>query len=411
MEKAGLLLLLPQIPHDPGSGAARTMALTVALLGGNSFNVSAIGTTASEAAGQYDCLELLRAQGASPIWQHRQIRYSLDGLNCLLLDVGQSNPSAWRRRHLRDYDLLLERELVRFNPDVVFTYGGHPDDLVRLQRLRQTKVAIVLGLWNLGYLTGSRRFFQSYDAIVTPSQYLADVYRARCGIRSTVLPTPVIPAQVRPDSHTPVFFTVVNPTWEKGLAIVVRLAHMLGTKRPDIPLLIIESRGTAGHVVNVARQAGLELTPYDNIMFSPTVAQAAEFFAVTRATLMPSVVSEGSGRVASESMVAGIPCLVGDRGGLPAEVGDGGFVLPLPDDLKPDSRAIASASVAAPWFELIERLADDDPFYQSACVRARAEGQRFIPETVAPIYRNFFERVVRGEPGLRPFATAEQTGE
>jgi glycosyltransferase involved in cell wall biosynthesis len=50
------------------------------------------------------------------------------------------------------------------------------------------------------------------------------------------------------------------------------------------------------------------------------------------------VVSEGSGRVASESLVAGIPCLVSDRGGLPAEVGAGGFILPLPDNLRRDSR-------------------------------------------------------------------------
>lgn len=380
------------------------MALTVALLGDNSFDVTALGTTASEAAGQYDCLELLRPQGAAPIRRDREIRYSLDGLNCLLLDVGQSNPSAWRRRHLRDYDLLLERELVRFSPDVVFTYGGHPDDLVRLQQLRQTNVTIVLGLWNLGYLKASHRFFATYDAIVTPSQYLADVYRARCGIHSTVLPTPIIPEQVRPAEHKPVFFTMVNPSWHKGLAIVARLAEMLGNERPDIPLLVIESRGTAGHFLAAARAFGIDLARHPNMMFSPTVARPVEFFAVTRATLMPSVLSEGSGRVASESMVAGIPALVSDRGGLPAEVGAGGFVIPIPDSVTADSRTIASAAIARPWFELIQRLTDEEEFYGDACVRAREEGWRFVPETVGPMYQAFFEQVVNRDSSLRPFA-------
>ena len=42
---------------------------------------------------------------------------------------------------------------------------------------------------------------------------------------------------------------MVNPSIEKGLFFFARLAEELGKRHPDIALLAIESRGTAGMVV------------------------------------------------------------------------------------------------------------------------------------------------------------------
>ena len=38
--------------------------------------------------------------------------------------------------------------------------------------------------------------------------------------------------------------TFVNPLPEKGVYPFVRIAQELGRRRPDIPLLVVESRGT-----------------------------------------------------------------------------------------------------------------------------------------------------------------------
>ena len=298
---------------------------------------------------------------------------------------------------------LLEQEVADFKPDIVLTYGGYPDDVARVEYLHANSVAVVFGLWNLGYLRADRQFFARYDAIVGPSQYLADVYRSVFGLRVIPLTTPVYPEEVRPDKHDAVFFTMVNPSWEKGLGLLIRLAEMLGARRPDIPLLIVESRGTAGQMVAVAAAAGIDLSRHKNLMFSPTVSRPSEFFAVARATLVPSLVSEGSGRIASESMVAGIPALVSDRGGLPAEVGQGGFVIPIPDSVLPESREIVAEAVAEPWFQLIERLADDEAFYREACAGAKREGARFLPATLRPIYAELFRRIGKRDRSLAPF--------
>jgi glycosyltransferase involved in cell wall biosynthesis len=399
-----LLLLLPQIPHDPASGAARTMALMATILGEAGFDVRALGTTASEGGGKYDVVELLKAHGAGARRDGVHISYTLRGLPCVLLDVGGTDPVGWRQFHRSAFQHLLEQEVADFKPHIALTYGGYPDDVGRIGYLRAHGVAVVLGLWNLGYLRADRKFFARYDAIVGPSQYLADVYRSVFGLRMIPLTTPVYPEEVRPEKHDPVFFTMVNPSWEKGLGLLVRLAEMLGARRPDIPLLVVESRGTAGQMVAVGAAAGIDLTRHKNLMFSPTVSRPSEFFAVARATLVPSLVSEGSGRIASESMVAGIPALVSDRGGLPAEVGQGGFVIPIPDSVLPESREIVTEAVAEPWLQLIERLADDEAFYREACAGAKREGARFLPATLRPIYAELFRRIGKLDPSLAPFS-------
>ena len=105
------------------------MALTTALCRSEMFELRALGTTASEAQAPADAEAVLRAQKAR-VTRHGEgeICYELDGLSCTLLDVGAVNPNAWRREHADRFNALLERTLVEFAPDVVFTYGGHADD-------------------------------------------------------------------------------------------------------------------------------------------------------------------------------------------------------------------------------------------------------------------------------------------
>jgi glycosyltransferase involved in cell wall biosynthesis len=382
-----LMLVLPQLPLDPASGAARTMSLIASLLTEHGFDVRVVATTASELAAPYDPISLIQALGQTPRHETRAgsrlLHFTHDGVPCVLLDVGYSNPESWRRWHVPAFDALLFDEIKTFSPNVVLTYGGYPDDIARLDRLAAAHIPAVLGLWNLGYLSADRGFFDRFAAILTPSNFLSVAYRDRLGIASTPLPTPVRPAEVRAEIHDPIFFTMVNPTWEKGLSILIRLADLLGKRRPDIPMLIVESRGTAGAMVATARPFGIDLAAHGNLMFTPSVA---------------SLVPEGSGRIASESLVAGIPPIVSDRGGLPEEVGAGGFVIPMPAHARPQSRDVADESLAMPWFDLIERLADDESFYQAACERARLESVRFLPETLAPRYAEFFSKFAAAGP-------------
>ena len=47
------------------------------------------------------------------------------------------------------------------------------------------------------------------------------------------------------DNPEPQYVTFVNPLLPKGVAVFARIAIELNRKRPDIPLLIVEGRGTS----------------------------------------------------------------------------------------------------------------------------------------------------------------------
>jgi hypothetical protein len=63
MTPARILLVLPQMPQDPASGAARSVRTICEMLAGAGFHVQALGTTASERGGQSHPVEYLRASG------------------------------------------------------------------------------------------------------------------------------------------------------------------------------------------------------------------------------------------------------------------------------------------------------------------------------------------------------------
>ena len=52
-------------------------------------------------------------------------------------------------------------------------------------------------------------------------------------------------------------------------------------------------------------------------MAAPATPAPADYFALTRLLLVPSVWAEPFGRVAAEAMINAIPPLVSDRGSLP----------------------------------------------------------------------------------------------
>ena len=46
--------------------------------------------------------------------------------------------------------------------------------------------------------------------------------------------------------------TFINPQPDKGAAVFARIALELGRRRPDIPLLVVEGRGTSDALAGVA---------------------------------------------------------------------------------------------------------------------------------------------------------------
>ena len=178
--------------------------------------------------------------------------------------------------------------------------------------------------------------------------------------------------------------------------VFARLADMLGSRRPDIPLLVVQSATTAGRLNAIP---GLDFAKYPHIMAAPATPRPADFFALTRILLVPSVGLESFGRVAAEALINGIPPLVSDRGGLPHTVRGAGRVLPLPSRLTDISTELPAVEEVQPWFEAICELWDDERAYAAASELARATAERWYSEAVLrQRYLDYFASLTRGTP-------------
>ncbi|MDI1336541.1 MAG: glycosyltransferase [Lacunisphaera sp.] len=396
-----LLLLLPQLPQDPASGAARSMRIICEIMAEAGWSVRALAVTANTAAAPPDILRgmNLAVRTRLPnraLYKHDRPVLEFTGdhsIHYQLLDTGDHTTFSWHALPGSQFNRLYQRELADHKPDVVFGFGGHPDDVERFIRARAAGCKVVFGLRNHGYKDAD--WLRDLDGVLTCSEYLSGVYREELGLPSTGLPSPLDPAETIAPEREAIFFTAINPSVEKGVFFLARLAEELAARRPDLPMLFIESRGSGGQLVQAGLAGGFDLRRHESLMFAAAVPKPAEIFRGARVLLAPSVWEEPFGRVAAEALLNGVPPLVSDRGGLAEAANGGGFVLPLPKSLTLETRTPVAAADVEPWLEVMLRLADDADFYAEASARARAAGEAYQPAVLAPRYVNFFQQVLR----------------
>ncbi len=365
--------------------------------------VRAVATTASERAGRADSAGYLRELGIDPKVHPghtaERVRPELEfedrGIHYHLLDVGRRAMHAWQKVVGGQFDKIFDQTLHAFRPDLLIAFGGLPGDQRRYERARRQGARMVFALRNEGYLNqAGRDLLREMDGVLTPSEYLTALYRSSFDIASTALPLPMELDDVIAPGHDPIFFTMINPSPEKGLMLMARLAEELSVRRPDIPLLIVESRGSAGKLVQAGMLGGFDLRRHENLMMSPALAQPKDIYTATRALLAPSLWQEPAGRVAAEAILNGIPPLVSDRGGLPETCNGAGFYLPIPPDITPRQSRPVPTAVVEPWLELMFRLEGDEEFYRAESERAREASRIYRPENLAPRYVEYFRRIL-----------------
>ncbi len=206
-------------------------------------------------------------------------------------------------KEAREFLQLVDATLDRFRPDVLLTCGGDPVTQEVLARARGRGVATVFALHNFSY--NDRSPFNDVDAVIVPSRLAADHYHAALELDCVVLPNLVDVERVRVEQAEPRYVTFVTPSPEKGVDPFVRIADELGRRRPDIPLLVVESRGTEGTLV--AR--GLDLRTRGNVFLMARTADPRAFWGVTRLCLLPSLWWENQPLTAIEAMTNGIPVI------------------------------------------------------------------------------------------------------
>lgn len=299
---------------------------------------------------------------------------------------------------------LFDGLLSTVAPDQVIACNGHPMIRAAMATARARGVTTAFAVRGFGYYDA--RYFADVEHAFTCSRYLTDVYRDKIGLVSTPIEPPIEWASVVAPVESRAFVTFVHPAPHKGLWLFARLADMLGSRRPDIPVLVVQS-GHSGGALNAI--PGLDFGCYPQIMAAPPVATPAEYFALTRVLVVPSVWPEPFGRVAAEAMINGIPALVSDRGALPdvvggdASAGGGGRVLPVPQWMTHDTNRLPSEEEIAPWFDAVCALWDDVAVYDAIAARARAiAAERYDEQLSRRRHVDYFTSLERGGSPFGP---------
>lgn len=300
-----------------------------------------------------------------------------------------SLPHAPDSAETSEFLRLFNERLKALRPRVFVGYGGDALAAEMFRAARRAGATTVFALHNFQYSVAAP--FADVDVVVVPSHFAAGYYHGTLGLRCTVLPNLVDMGRVVADSHEPRYLTFVNPSPEKGVWAFARIADELGRLRPDIPILVVESRGTEETVA----ACGLDLRVHGNVYFMSHTHDPRKFWRRTRVCLMPSLWSENQPLVAIESMTNGIPVIGSDRGGIPEVLGASGAVLPLPDRLTPRSTELPTDEEVAPWVAEIIRLWDDREAYAEARRLALAESSRWEPSVLEERYDRFFRRMGR----------------
>jgi hypothetical protein len=337
------------------------------------------------------------------------VHYAAGEVPITLLLTRHNDESRPDRAEAMQFQAQLEQLLDDFAPDQVIACNGHPMIQAALACARTRGVTTAFAVRGFGYY--EPRYFEHVDHAFTCSQFLTDLYRDRVGLISTPIEPPIDWSTVVAPTESRAFVTFVHPAPHKGLLLFARLADMLGSRRPDIPILVVQS-GQSGGSLNAI--PGIDFAKYPQIMAAPPVPTPADYFALTRILVVPSVWEEPFGRVAAEAMINAIPPIVSNRGSLPQVVGGdftaggGGRVLAVPDWLTFKTMRLPSEQEVEPWYDAVCALWDDPALYHAMATRARQIAEERYSEDVSRRQHVGYFTSLR--PGGRPIVEHARSG-
>ncbi len=380
-----ILLFAHNAYTEINSGAARSLRLMMEWLAESGMTCTALGSGRFDQSRDTDIAELNnRIAAADNAVVERDAtsgvipvaRFRLRGVDVISVET-RGNHRTEDPRGLYQIYGLFKSFLEQTPPDIVLSYSGGSLVQAGLQLARHHGIQTIFTLRALGY--DDRALFAHADRVLLNSQMMIEYYGRMIGLQnSAYLPSPMNWREVlSDDDDARSFVTFINPSPHKGIVFFARLAEVLARFRPDIPILVVQSGGSAEPLANTP---GLDLARHPQILVSPPIADQRQIYALTKILLVPSVFEEPFGRVAAEAMINGIPPIVSDRGGLPETVGDGGIVLTLPDWITPTEHRIPSPAEVKPWFDAIVRLWTNKAEYDRAASAAKQAAIRLYDE-------------------------------
>jgi glycosyltransferase involved in cell wall biosynthesis len=170
---------------------------------------------------------------------------------------------------------------------------------------------------------------------------------------------------------------LVNPSIEKGAAIVARLVMLLEERRSDIKFEVVESRGNWSDVVKqVSSTFGSPRGSLKNVTVTTNTNDMRPVYGRARVLLAFSLWFESGARVIAEAMMNGIPAIVSNHGGGPEMIGQGGVLVNLPPKChETPYTEIPSDELLEQILATIIRMYDDGDFYTALSQQAFAQAE------------------------------------
>jgi len=269
---------------------------------------------------------------------------------------------------------FYEQMLESFRPDLLFFYGGQTLDLLISNEARSRGIPAVAYIVNSNYKGG--RWHRDVDLVITDSNATAAFYERQKSIKPVPVGTFIDPSTVTALEHRRRNLLFINPSIEKGAAIVVQLALMLEKRRPDIQFEVVESRGNWQTLLrHISGQLGDPREQLGNVMVTSNRSDMRPVYGRARLILVPTLCWESGSRVLAEAMLNAIPAIVTGSGGSPEMIGSGGITVNFPEACyeKPYNR-LPAMELLMPLVDKIIQFYDDEAFYNDYVERARHSG-------------------------------------
>jgi surfactin synthase thioesterase subunit/glycosyltransferase involved in cell wall biosynthesis len=294
----------------------------------------------------------------------------------------------------------LAQEVEAFRPAVILTSTDDPAQMLLEAALRAPEARVVyLARATLAVPFGPDSAFPSEakaaeirkaDLVVGVSEYVAGYVRRHGAMDATHVPISLLDAGPWPElgRFENEFVTLVNPCAVKGISIFLALADAM----PEAAFAAVPTWGATE-----PDRAALAARP--NVRLLDPVDDIGRLLERSRVILVPSLWAEARSRIVVEAMLAGVPVIASDVGGISEAKMGVPYLLPVRpiEHYRPtlDEQMVPVAEVPeqdiAPWREALERLLRDRAHWEEVSRASRAAALAYAAGlSVEP-----FERLLR----------------
>ncbi len=312
-----------------------------------------------------------------------------------LLEVRPQRPEDFGVEFIPTHVAFLSKFLDVYRADAVVVDSTDPlaHSIALLAKRRDTPVI----LWLDQIVPDPASVFWHVDYCLVPTEFTRAYYWDYMGLACHTLPTALDWDRLRAERRVPRCLTCfVGSGQSDAIPTFARLARTIAHHRPDIPLLLV------GRPDPSALQATPGLDP-DLSSFLMGLENMTDFrsaYAVTKLLVVSSPVPRASSVAAVGALINGIPIIANDNGAMSEILGKAGRLIE--QDAVGGQPISLFQSLGADhleaWVGAVLELWDNPDLYRQLSVEATHEAQRWHPDRLVPLYREFF-RTLRPQSG------------